>query len=463
MQDLTGVNNLFSSEESMPIVNAGRAAADLPGIAAAPSAGSTSHRQLDALRQLANLLLSPSDAETRIRSALEIAARLVPSVISWQLYAAESRGPTSLSLLCERPTATHQSVRSGGHGEMVSTLGFGPAVDRQVLEQRQIAVIRATRQQRSVHADEQSHRVGAATPASGIAAPIMSSAGALSGVLVCRVPGDIELADSDRDLIEVIAPHLGVILEQRTRQHQIERSSSRNASGDERMSFISLAAHELRSPLTSVKGYAQLLLRAARKDQSFPRNSMHALQAIEQQASRMSDMVAELLDASRIQRHSFEVHPRPVDLIALVRHAIEHRRPSLERHELFLETDDQPLSGQWDPPRVEQVVRDLIDNAVRYSPDGGPIYVRLARVGDVARVCVRDEGIGVPEAERAHVFDSFFRGATAQRRNLTGLGLGLFVSQAIIEESGGRIWLEPSGAASRGTTICFELPLGTTR
>jgi signal transduction histidine kinase len=462
VQDLTGVNNLFSSEESVPVVNAGRAAADLPGIAAAPSAGSTAHRQLDALRQLANLLLSPSDAETRLRSALEIAARLVPAVISWQLYTAESHGRTSLSLLCERPTMTSQPVRPGGHGEMVSTLGFGPAVDRQVLQQHQIAVIRPTRQQRTVRADEQSHRVGA-TATSGIAAPIMSSAGALSGVLVCRVPGEMELSDRDRDLIDVIVPHLGVIIEQRTRQHQIERSPSRNTSGDERMSFISLAAHELRSPLTSVKGYAQLLLRAARKDQSFPRNSMHALQAIEQQASRMSDMVAELLDASRIQRHSFEVHPRLVDLTALVRHAIEHRRPSLERHELILETDDQSLSGQWDPPRVEQVVRDLIDNAVRYSPDGGPIYVRLARVGDGARVCVRDEGIGVPEAERAHIFDSFFRGATAQRRNLNGLGLGLFVSRAIIEESGGRIWLEPSDAESRGTTICFELPLGTTR
>ena len=227
---------------------------------------------------------------------------------------------------------------------------------------------------------------------------------------------------------------------------------------DERMAFISLAAHELRSPLTSVKGYAQLLIRSARKDPKYPPSQLRALQAIEQQASRMSDMVAELLEAARIQRNAFELHTRPGDLVALVRHAVETRRASDDQHPIVLNAPEGVLAGQFDAAHVEQVMRDLLDNAFRYSPEGGHVAVTVSQVGDAGRVCVHDQGLGVPVEERDHIFEAFYRGPSARYRNLSGLGLGLFVSRAIVEQMGGRIWLaasEPSG----GSEFCFEVPL----
>jgi signal transduction histidine kinase len=224
------------------------------------------------------------------------------------------------------------------------------------------------------------------------------------------------------------------------------------------MAFISLAAHELRSPLTSVKGYAQLLIRSARKDPAYPQSQLRALQAIEQQASRMSDMVAELLEASRIQRDTFELHTRPADLVALVRHAVEVRRASDDQHPIILYAPETALVGQLDATHVEQVMRDLLDNAIRYSPEGGQVTVAVSQSGDMGRVCVHDEGLGVSEEEREHLFEAFYRGPSARYRNLSGLGLGLFVSSAIVERLGGRLWLATS-APSHGSEFCFELPL----
>lgn len=236
--------------------------------------------------------------------------------------------------------------------------------------------------------------------------------------------------------------------------------ASEQAAGadDERMAFISLAAHELRSPLTSVKGYAQLLIRSARKDPAYPQNHLRALQAIEQQASRMSDMVAELLEASRIQRNVFELHARPADLVGLVRHAVEARQAADDQHPIALQAPAGPLMGQFDASHVEQVVRDLLDNAIRYSPEGGQVSVSVSQLGDLGRVCVHDEGLGVSDEEREHIFEVFYRGPSARYRNLSGLGLGLFVSRAIIERQGGRLWLA-SSEPSRGSEFCFELPL----
>lgn len=234
---------------------------------------------------------------------------------------------------------------------------------------------------------------------------------------------------------------------------------AREELADERMAFLSFAAHELRGPLTAVKGYAQLALIAARKDATFPERSRRALHAIDQQTTRMADMVAELLDATRIQRGAFEVRPRLIELNMLVQHAVEQRIVALEHHTVELDMGRETLVGMWDALRIEQTVRDLLDNAVRYSPSGGVIRVRLERAGAMARLWVSDPGIGVPEDERERIFEAFFHGTNAEARHLSGLGLGLFVGRTVAERLGGRLWLEPSGAEESGSRFCLELPL----
>jgi signal transduction histidine kinase len=235
------------------------------------------------------------------------------------------------------------------------------------------------------------------------------------------------------------------------------------AARDERMAFLALAAHELRSPLTTVKGYAQLLLRGAANDPNTPAGTTRALRTIEQQVTRMADMVGTLLDASRIAAGTFELRPAPADLRVLVRRVVDRVAAGLdERHQLRLENDGgDALPGEWDGPRTEQVLRDLLDNAVRFSPGGGLVLVRVARAGHMGRVRVADAGIGIPADERPRLHEPFFRGAMPLERNLSGLGLGLYVCQEIATRQGGRLWLESSATSGEqhGSVFVLDLPL----
>lgn len=280
------------------------------------------------------------------------------------------------------------------------------------------------------------------------------------------LPETTRTDESSRLDISPAKPKDGVSTSHGTRRRTSERAGGvpgthdehADENADERLAFLSFAAHELRGPLTAVKGYAQLILIGARKDPNFPARTRRALQAIDEQTTRMADMVAELLDATRIQRGAFELNVQLIELNLLVKHAVEQRRPSLEQHTIELDASRETLIGMWDAARVEQTVRDLLDNAVRYSPDGGVIHVSMARAGKMARVCVRDPGIGVPEHERERIFEAFSRGAVAQDRHLSGLGLGLFVGRTVAERLGGRLWLDTSPGES-GSRFCLELPL----
>ncbi len=230
-----------------------------------------------------------------------------------------------------------------------------------------------------------------------------------------------------------------------------EQSQARDA-------FISLAAHELRSPLTTVKGYAQLLLRQARKV-ALPPAMERSVAAIDEQTSRMSDMVVALHEATRIRRGDFELMCGPVDLVALAQAEVERRRPLATEHTLLLSAETPSLVGQWDGPRVAQVIRDLLDNAIRYSPEGGVVVLRLAREDGVATLSVRDQGIGVAPADRERIFEYLYRAPDAERRNLTGVGLGLYIGRAIAERLGGRLWLAASDTRGGGSEFRLALPM----
>ncbi len=201
-----------------------------------------------------------------------------------------------------------------------------------------------------------------------------------------------------------------------------------SAGARARDAFISHAAHELRGPLTSLKGYAQLLARQARKN-TVPDSMLRSAEAIEEQSARMADMVGELLDASRIQRGTLELlPPTRVDLVALATKVVERQRVS------------SPLEI--------------------YSPQGQPVSIRLSRAGGMARVAVRDEGVGIEERDQPHIFDYLYRAAGAEQRNLSGLGLGLFICRYLAGRMGGRLTLaRSSAAASTGSEFELLLPL----
>ena len=178
------------------------------------------------------------------------------------------------------------------------------------------------------------------------------------------------------------------------------------------------------------------------------------LGAISDQSDRLVLLLDLLLDLSRLEAGRLELHPEPCDLTALARDLVEDVGLTSDKHRFWLVAPTR-LDGVWDEQRIEQVLRNLLTNAVKYSPSGGTITVTLEgdRVNVVVRV--RDEGIGLAPEECTRVFDRFYR-ASAVRR-LEGAGLGLYICQAIVAAHRGRIWAESPGSGS-GSTFCFALP-----
>lgn len=231
------------------------------------------------------------------------------------------------------------------------------------------------------------------------------------------------------------------------------------AEGRARDAFISLSAHELRSPLTSIKGYSQLLMRQSRKN-AIPEPMLHSVEAIEQQSVRMAEMVGALLDASRIQRGVLEVQVSPVDLVPLVRKVVERRAALYPQHTITFTVAEGSVIAVADVQRVEQVLRALIDNAVHHMPRGGVVAVELTRQESMALFSVRDQGIGIPEGERKRIFEYLYRTTLSEKKNLSGLGLGLYISHHLVERFGGTLWLEASSIdETSGSEFRFTLPL----
>ena len=219
--------------------------------------------------------------------------------------------------------------------------------------------------------------------------------------------------------------------------------------------FLSIAAHELRNPVTVVKGTADLLSRAV-PDGTLDERQRRLLRNITQAADRLVALTDDLLDISRIQVDQLQLQPEHVDLRQLVNDVASRYREQLaERHRLELDLPAAPCPIVADASRLEQVLVNLLANAVKYSPDGGAIAVALRHEDAGALILVRDKGIGLPPGAAETIFTPFDRGANA--RGIPGMGLGLSICRSIVERHGGRIWAE-SGGEGCGTTLSVWLP-----
>ncbi|MBI4498732.1 MAG: PAS domain-containing protein [Chloroflexi bacterium] len=233
----------------------------------------------------------------------------------------------------------------------------------------------------------------------------------------------------------------------------------------QREEFLSMVVHDLRNPLTAALGYAYLLQRglsrAARPD---PRQ-IDAIETIVEQLTRMNAMLGELREAARAERALLGLRPQPCDLVPLVRRVAAAHGTATDRHHVSVEVAPgaERLVGAWDPCRIEQVVEELLRNAITYSPAGGSIQVRLERAGREAVVVVSDQGVGIPPERVPRLFDRYHRVPGAGAHSGEGLGLGLAIGYQIVTRHGGRMWVEST--PGQGSAFSFTLPLdeGTAR
>jgi signal transduction histidine kinase len=226
-----------------------------------------------------------------------------------------------------------------------------------------------------------------------------------------------------------------------------------------REEFLSITSHELKTPLTAMKAATQLLERRLRAPAIDREASSTYTGMLLQQIDRLETLLRDLLEASRIQQGRLNLIPEPTELVQLAADVVSRFGLAPEagvEHHLVVDAAE-PVQGIWDPVRIDQVLTNLVSNAIKYSPQGGEIRLAVTREGAQAVVSIRDQGIGIPDAERTQLFQPFARGDSG-RRHAGGSGLGLYITQTIVQLHGGTIAVE--SAPGVGTTFTLRLPLG---
>lgn len=222
--------------------------------------------------------------------------------------------------------------------------------------------------------------------------------------------------------------------------------------------FLAVASHDLKTPLTGIRAYAQLLLSAMRRPEG-PNAPMaeRALQTIDEQSEKLNRLITRLLDVSRIQAGRLALDREVSDLMPLVQRVLEAVQTSAPRHTLALQGPDW-LQAWVDPLRLEQVLTNLLDNAVRYSPHGCQVDVLVQQVDAVTvQIEVRDHGPGIPEDKRAHLFERFYQAHERGPRN-GGMGLGLYIVREIVHLHNGDVAMDvPEDGGAR---FVVTLPVG---
>lgn len=222
--------------------------------------------------------------------------------------------------------------------------------------------------------------------------------------------------------------------------------------------FISIVSHELKTPISIIKGYAETLSRPqARRD---PELMKEMLGAIVEESDRLARLVDDLLDASRLQAGGLPFQDvEEVNLAAVARHIVERYRSQAQRHALVLDFPPDFPTVMGNPRRLEQVLDNLVSNAIKYSSPGGEVYIAGQATPAEVTLSVRDSGIGIPLEEQERIFERFYRVASPDTRAVSGTGLGLYLTRAIVRAHGGRIWVE--SAPGRGATFYVVLPRQT--
>jgi signal transduction histidine kinase len=225
--------------------------------------------------------------------------------------------------------------------------------------------------------------------------------------------------------------------------------------------FIAAAAHELRSPLTGLMGYAEMLHQQAvrSKGSELAEWQIEALETITHDTMRIVGLTNDLLDVTRLHAGQLPLHRYNTNLVALTRRVMTRLRDTTKQHMLVVKSSAPRIAAYLDVQRIEQIVTNLLNNAIKYSPHGGEVLLSIqedAKTG-MAVLSVRDHGIGIPVSQQGQIFQRFFRATNATRLGLEGSGLGLYLSRELIQLHGGHIWFE--SVEGQGSTFYISLPL----
>ena len=233
--------------------------------------------------------------------------------------------------------------------------------------------------------------------------------------------------------------------------HDITESVLTERRKDE---FISMASHELKTPVTSLKGFTHVLQRRLAKQGD--EQGQQYLARMDAQLTRLTNLINDLLDISKMQSGQLSLHEEAFDLDALVQETVENVQATTTTHQLLIEGKTE--AQIWgDKDRLGQVYINLLTNAIKYSPDANKVIICLSREGDEAIISVQDFGLGIDASHHQKIFERFYQVTDPEEKTFPGLGIGLFISSEIVERHHGRLWLKSS--KGEGSTFYVALPL----
>jgi signal transduction histidine kinase len=276
------------------------------------------------------------------------------------------------------------------------------------------------------------------------------------GVLTLSAQRPPIFAVSDIELAGLLADQAAVVLESRALIDHATRVRAREEATRLKEDFLSAAAHDLKTPLTTVVAQAEFLERRASREPNAPAD-IAGIRRIVRESKRLTGLVGDLLDATRLEQGKLVGEREPVDLATLAQEVCAHDADD----ETCAVEANAPVVGVYDRRRVEQLFQNLIENAKKYSPERTPIKVKVWQENGEAQIAVEDSGIGIPAADLPRIFERFSRASNVDDRRFHGMGLGLYICRGIVEEHGGRIWVDSE--VGKGSTFHVALPIADGR
>jgi signal transduction histidine kinase len=297
---------------------------------------------------------------------------------------------------------------------------------------------------------------GFTQPQSAICVPLLLS-DASAGAVILETWGGPKFSESDLEMAKVLTGLVSMYLD---RSHLADEANQRRRVMDDvsqlQQNIMASLSHEMRTPLASIKGYASALLL---DDVAWePQKVREYLNTIVDGADQLGEIVMDLLDASVIDAGHLKIEKEPTLLARLARRVVDEIEPRTEKHRFLVSFPARFPVVDADAGRIRRVLYNLLDNAVKYSADGGLIVVRAEVSEHEVTISVADQGAGIAPEHLNRLFERFFRVKFASGRHVVGSGLGLPIARNIVEAHGGRIWAESS--LGEGTTVSFTLPRG---
>jgi K+-sensing histidine kinase KdpD len=289
-----------------------------------------------------------------------------------------------------------------------------------------------------------------------LALPMQQQQQLLGVIYVFRLTDAGGFSDRDLHVLDVFARQAAGALDQG--RATAEMLAEKTRLEEMQSTFVSIVSHELQTPVAIIKSYAATL---AREDAAWPPETIQRVSRnIEEECDRLHRLITDLLDLSRIQAGRVAMRVGSVDVSELTTEVIDQLAPRAPRHSLRSSFPPNFPTIRGDADQLRRALFNLVQNAVKYSPNGGEVLIVGEAMGD-GRVLVRviDHGVGIPAGEEERIFDRFHRADTRLSRTTAGVGLGLYITRSIVEGHGGQIWAESAGP-TRGSVFSIVLPIG---